>query len=223
MLPLLLAAATAGPPEVAPPPREVTPLTKWGKEVAAVEKRLQASPPKPGGVFFAGSSSARLWDLEKSFPGAGYVNVGFGGSVIADSTFFVPRLLSPFKPAAVVLYAGDNDIGRGHTPERVAADFEAFVAAVRKDNPSCRVLFVAVKPGLARWKLFDTQQRANALVRAACEKGAGLAFVDVVPAMLGPDGKPVPELFVKDGLHMSPKGYEVWAAAVAKALGGPRR
>jgi lysophospholipase L1-like esterase len=223
MFPLLLAAALQPQPEVAPPPRPVTPLTKWGKNIDAIEKRLAANPPKPGGVFFAGSSSIVLWDLAKSFPGAGYVNVGFGGSVIADSTYFAPRLLAPFKPAAVVFYAGDNDLGRGHKPEQLAADFAAFVAAARKDNPSCRVLFVAVKPSLARWKLFDTQQKANALVKAFCEKGTGLAFIDIVPAMLGPDGKPVPDLFVKDGLHLSPKGYEVWTAAVTKALREPRR
>jgi lysophospholipase L1-like esterase len=38
--------------------------------------------------------------------------------------------------------------------------------------------------------------------------------------MLGADGKPLPELFVKDGLHLTPKGYEVWTAAVQKALKG---
>lgn len=219
MFPLLLAATFAAPPEVAPPPRPADPFARWEKEIAAIEKRLKADPPRPGGVFFAGSSSTRLWDLSKSFPGAGYVNVGFGGSVVADSTHFAPRILTPFKPGTVVLYAGDNDIGRGHKPEQVAADFAAFVAAVRKDNPSCRVLFVAVKPSLARWKLFDAQQKANALVKEACGKGTGLVFVDVVRPMLGPDGTPLPELFVKDGLHLSPKGYEVWTAAVNEALG----
>ena len=100
----------------------------------------------------------------------------------------------------------------------MAADFKAFVAAVRAGNPACRVLFVAIKPSLARWKKFDEQTKANALVRAYCESGKGLTFVDVVPLMLGPDGTPIPELFVKDGLHMSPKGYEVWTAELKKAL-----
>jgi lysophospholipase L1-like esterase len=45
-----------------------------------------------------------------------------------------------------------------------------------------------------------------------------MAFVDVVPAMIGPDGRPDPELYVKDGLHLSAKGYEVWAEAVKTAL-----
>jgi lysophospholipase L1-like esterase len=28
--------------------------------------------------------------------------------------------------------------------------------------------------------------------------------------MLGNDGRPVPELYVEDKLHMSPKGYLIW-------------
>ena len=205
-------------PEVAPPPRPVDPFAKWEKNIAAIEKRLAAAPPKPGGVFFAGSSSIVQWDLNKSFPDGGYVNVGFGGSVIADNTHFAPRIVTPHKPGTIVFYAGDNDIGRGGKPEQVLADFKAFVAVVRKDNPTCRVLFISVKPSLARWKQFETQKKANALVREFCESEKGLVFVDVVPLMLGEDGKPMPELFVKDGLHMTPKGYELWTAELKKAL-----
>jgi lysophospholipase L1-like esterase len=218
MLALLFVALAPGQPPVAPAPREVDPFAKWEKAVAAIEKQLTANPPRPGAVFFAGSSSIVQWDLKKSFPDAAYVNVGFGGSVIADSTHFSPRILNPFKPGAVVFYAGDNDIGRGSKAEEVVADFKAFVAAVRKDNPSCRVLFISVKPSLARWKKFDEQKKANALIRSFCESEKGLTFVDVVPVMLGADGTPIPELFVKDGLHMTPKGYEVWTAEVKKAL-----
>lgn len=204
--------------EVAPPPHAVDPFAKWEKNIAAIEKRLAANPPKPGAVFFVGSSSIVKWDLKKSFPGADYINVGFGGSVIADSTHFAPRILAPHKPATIVFYAGDNDIGRGNKAEQVAADFKAFVAAARAIDPACRVLFIPVKPSLARWKLFAVQKKANALVKAYCETDKGLTFVDIVPAMLGPDGTPVPELFVKDGLHMSAKGYELWMAEVNKAL-----
>jgi lysophospholipase L1-like esterase len=218
MLALLLAALVPGQPPVAPAPREVDPFAKWEKNIAVIEKRLAANLPKPGAVFFAGSSSIVQWDLKKFFPEAGYVNVGFGGSVIADSTHFAPRILTPFKPGMVVFYAGDNDIGRGGKAYEVLTDFQAFVAAVRKDNSSCRVLFVAIKPSLARWKKFDEQKKANALVKVYCEKTPGLTFVDVVPVMLGTDGTPIPELFVKDGLHMTPKGYEVWTAEVKKAL-----
>jgi lysophospholipase L1-like esterase len=80
------------------------------------------------------------------------------------------------------------------------------------------VLFIAVKPSIARWKKFEEQKKANLLVKEFCGKGSGLVFVDVVPLMLGADGMPIAEYFVKDGLHMTLKAYEVWAAAVTKAL-----
>ncbi len=193
------------------------PFAKWEKEVAAVEKANGTAAP--GGVVFSGSSSVRLWNLKKSFPDESYVNAGFGGSKIADCTHFAARLVAVHKPATVVFYAGDNDIGGGAKPEQVRDDFAAYVAAVRKDVPKCRVLWVSVKPSLKRWDKFETQQKANALVKEFCAKDERLGYLDVVTPMLGPDGKPMEDLFVKDGLHMTPKGYEIWTAAVSKALG----
>ena len=211
MLPLVFVVLAAQPPVA-------DPFAKWEKNIAAIEKRLTANPPKPDGVFFAGSSSIVKWDLTKSFPGKEYVNVGFGGSIIPDSTHFAARILTPYKPATIVFYAGDNDIAQNRKPEQVRDDFRAFVAAVRKDNSSCRIIFIPVKPSIARWKLYDVQTRANALVRSDCTKGTRLAYLDIVPLMLGADGKPDADLFVKDGLHMSPKGYEFWTAALNKLL-----
>jgi hypothetical protein len=213
----ILFAAVAQPP-VAPPPRPVDPFAKWEKNILAIEKRLSANPPKPGSVFFVGASTIVGWDMKKYFPDSGYVNVGFGGSVIFESTHFSQRILIPYKPSTIVFYAGDNDLNAGRKAEQVASDFQAFVNAARQDNPSCRVLFLAVKPSIARWKMFDEQKKANGLVRQFCEKGDRLTYLDTVTPMLDKDGKPSAELFVKDGLHLSPKGYELWTAIVNKAL-----
>lgn len=211
MLPLLLLPVLIQP-------ADADRAARWEKEIAAIEKRLKADPPKPGGVVFAGSSSTRLWNLNKSFPGKGYVNVGFGGSEIRDCTHFAPRIITALKPSVVVLYAGDNDIAAGRKPGQVLADFQAFAAAVHKELPKCRVLFIAVKPSIARWKKNDDQKKANALVKEFCGTDPRLGFVDIVPAVLGPDGKPLPELFQKDGLHLSPAGYEKWTAIVKSAI-----
>ena len=58
----------------------------------------------------------------------------------------------------------------------------------------------------------------NWLVKEFCAKDERFTFVDVVPLMLGPDGKPFAELYALDGLHLSPAGYEKWNAAVKAAL-----
>ena len=216
---LLLAVSVVALPAAQEPKKDADKFARWEKDVTAIEKRMADKPPKPGCVVFAGSSTIRLWNLDKSFPDAGFVNVGFGGSQIPDSTHFAGRLITPHKPRAVVFYAGDNDIAAGRTPEQVAADFKAFCAKVHESVPKCRVLFLAVKPSVARWKRFDEQKKANALVRELCASDSRLTYVDTVPLMLGSDGTPDASLFVKDGLHLSPAGYEKWTGAVRKALG----
>jgi lysophospholipase L1-like esterase len=197
-------------------PADAERFAKWEKDVAGIEKKLKDS--KPGGVLFYGSSSIRLWDLSKSFPEKGYLNAGFGGSEICDCTHFVPRLVTPFQPKTIVFYAGDNDINGGRKPEQVAADFKAFSAAVHKDLPKCRILWLPVKPSVARWAKFEVQKQANALVKDFCDSDPRLGFIDAVGSLLGSDGKPVAEFFVKDGLHLSPAGYEKWTPLVKSAL-----
>lgn len=191
---------------------------KWETEIAAIEKRQTDKPPAKGGIVFAGSSSIRLWDVAKSFPDWNATNSGFGGSEIRDSTTFAGRLVLKHEPRAVVFYAGDNDIANGRTPEQVRDDFKAFVAGVHKTQPKVRIHFVAIKPSIARWKKYETIQKANALVKEWTTADDRLGFIDVALEMLGPDGQPKAELFVKDGLHLSPKGYEVWTGVVKKAV-----
>ena len=204
------AACAQGPP--------VDPFAHWEREIAGIGARLREAPPKAGGVLFAGSSSIRLWDVPKSFPDLPALNVGFGGSEIRDSTHFAARLIVPHKPGAIVFYAGDNDIAKGRTPKQTADDFAEFATAIRAELPKCRILFIAIKPSVSRWKLYGKQTEANALIRELCKKDDALVYVDVVPAMLGENGEPIPELFQKDGLHMTAKGYAIWTEAAKKAL-----
>ncbi|MBY0232789.1 MAG: hypothetical protein K2W96_26200 [Gemmataceae bacterium] len=203
---------------VAPPKRDAS--TRWEKAIAALEASDRKKPPPASAVHFCGSSSIVMWPLEKSFPGWKVVKRGFGGSRIADSTRFAGRIITPHRPAAIVFYAGDNDLASGASPEKVRDDFRTFVARVRQDCPETRILFLSIKPSILRWKLWEKMKRANDLVKAECGKGRGLAFIDIAPATLGDDGKPRKELFLKDGLHLSAAGYAAWSKVVAEALEG---
>jgi lysophospholipase L1-like esterase len=193
-------------------------FARWEKEIAAFERQDRAKPPPKGAILFVGSSSIRLWDLPKSFPGKDVINRGFGGSELADSVHFAPRIVLKYEPRLVVLYAGDNDIAAGKTPEQVSADFRAFVRAVHRELPRTRIVYLSIKPSIQRWKLWDRMRRVNALIEAACMGDSGLRCVDVATPMLGRDGKPRPELFAPDGLHLNARGYALWASILAPRL-----
>ncbi len=205
-----LAAATAAAPMPAP--------DRWEADIRAFEELDRKAPPPRDAVLFVGSSSIRLWDLPRSFPGLKAINRGFGGSCVGDSVRFAPRIVLPYAPAVIVFYAGDNDIAAGKAPETVCDDYRAFVKAVHEHLPATRIVYIAIKPSIQRWKLIDAMRAANALIEAAAAADPRLAFVNLEPAMLGANDMPRRELFVADGLHLSAEGYALWAALLAPHL-----
>lgn len=198
------------------------PHAQWEKAIADFEAREAAQPPVPGGVLFLGSSSIRMWDLEKSFPGLNTINRGFGGSQISDSLHFFDRLVPPCKPSTIVFYAGDNDIARGKTAEEVTADFKALAARVWEALPETQVLFIGIKPSIARWNLYPEMKKVNEAVRQMAQGEPRLRLIDVEPGMIGEDGQPRKEMLEKDGLHMTEAGYALWTRLVLPYLPAAR-
>lgn len=193
--------------------------SKWEKDIAAFEAKDRENPPAKGGIVFVGSSSIRLWKtLAQDFPRHRVLNRGFGGSQIADSVAFAHRIVTPSAPRMVVLYAGGNDINAGKSPEKVFADFLAFVAVVRAELPEVEIAFISVAGNPKRWAQVEKVKMLNALVADYCAKHSRMKFIDVFTAMLGPDGLPKPDIFVADRLHMNEKGYRLWTEVVGKAL-----
>ena len=191
---------------------------RWEPRIRAFEAQDKENPPPKDGILFIGSSSIVGWDLGKWFPELPAINRGFGGSEIADSVHFADRIVWPYEPKIIVLYAGDNDIARGKTPQQVLADYRAFVGRVRKKLPQTRIVFVAIKPSIRRWQLVDKMREANRLIRAVTEKDERQVFVDIDPPMIGSDGKPRKELFKPDGLHLNADGYKLWSGLVRPHL-----
>ncbi len=205
----------AAPPTTAP---ATHPALPFEKEIEAFEAQDKKAAPPQAAILFLGSSSVRFWtSVAKDFPDQKVINRGFGGSTIPDSTRYAERIVFPYHPSQIVFYAGDNDIAGGHAPDRVLADFKALVEKLRTNLPEVRIHFIAIKPSLARWKLVDKIKEANRLIEEYCKAGKGLDYIDVFTPMLGEDGKPKPEIFREDGLHMNAKGYEIWTGII-----GPR-
>lgn len=185
-------------------------FAKWEKAIAAFEQQDREQAPPKDGIVFVGSSSIRMWDVKKAFPELPVINRGFGGSQLADSVHFAPRIVLPYKPRTIVVYAGDNDLKGGKTPETVFRDFQDFVKVVRKELPKTRIIYLSIKPSPSRWNIYDKASQVNGLIGAFCKEQQGVQIVDVGTVLLGDDGKPKPELFIKDQLHLNPQGYALW-------------
>jgi len=220
-LALLTSAVSRGAEPDVPSPDAggAAPATaRWEAEIADFERQDAKSPPAENGILFVGSSSIRLWKLGDHFADLPVINRGFGGSELADSVHFAPRIVLPYRPRTIVLYAGDNDLARGKSPEMVREDFEAFTRVVHEVLPETRIVFISIKPSPQRWALRSKMRAANQQIRAVAERDPRITFVNVASLMLGADGEPRAELFQADGLHLSAAGYRLWSSLLRPHL-----
>ena len=196
------------------------PADPWEADIARFEAADRVDPPAPGATLFIGSSSIRFWEsLQDDFPGVRIVRRGFGGSEVRDATRFAGRIVIPYRPRLVVLYAGDNDLAAGRTPVQVRDDVAAFVTRVRRDLPDAGFAYIAIKPSPARANLLDAAREANTLVAAWVKTRPDTRFIDVFTPMLDAEGRPREDLFGPDRLHMNRAGYRIWIERITPVLG----
>ncbi len=207
----ILSQAGGGQPADPDPNRfapEIKAFAEWDSR--------NAVPADP--VLFVGSSSIRLWRTHESFPDLPVVNRGFGGSQVCDIIHFADRVVFPYKPSAIVFYAGDNDLAAGKSASRVFQDCRRFIGLVHARLPATRIVLLSVKPSRARWSLWPEAQKANDLLAGFCKSDNRLFFTDLGTPLLGPDGMPAADLFLKDQLHLNDRGYSVWGKALTPVL-----
>lgn len=186
--------------------------TRFEGAVQGFEAADKKRPPQQGGIVCVGSSSMRGWHetIHDDLAPLTVIPRGFGGSNMNDALYYADRIVLPYKPRAVVVYEGDNDVAQGIPPQKIADTFQAFARGVHKELPECRLYVLAIKPSIKRWHMWPSMKEANALITAVCEKDRRLTFVDVASGMLDEEGKPREDIFSKDNLHMNRGGYVIW-------------
>ncbi len=193
---------------------------RFEKAVMAFEAKDREKPPQPGAIVCIGSSSMKMWHatISQDLAPLSVVGRGFGGSNMNDALHYADRIVLPYKPRAVVIYEGDNDVAQGIAPKKILATFRRFVGKLHERLPKTRIYFLSIKPSISRWKLWPRMNEANRLIAAECSKNKLLRYVDVSSGMLDADGKPRDDVFLSDNLHMNRSGYVIWRDALRPIL-----
>ncbi|MGF7215521.1 lysophospholipase L1-like esterase [Spirosoma lacussanchae] len=195
-------------------------LPRFESEIRAFEAADKTTRPPRRPILFTGSSSIRLWDnLASYFPGKKLLNRGFGGSELSDVIRYADRIIIPYKPKQIVLYAGENDIATGKVSGHQT--YERFVTLfryVRKRLPGVPFVFISIKPSPSRRQYRAQVDEANRLIKQFLAGQSKTNFVDIGPVMRQPNGQTIGALFKSDSLHMNEKGYVLWARELRPVL-----
>ena len=185
---------------------------EFEQDVRSLE--LRATPPgldREPTVFF-GSSTFRMWrDVGDDVGVPRALNLAFGGSTLEACRRYFERLVAPHRPARLILYAGDNDIGRGVSAEQLIDLFRQFTETVRAHCPTTRCWFVSIKASPGRDEFTDTIREANAGIAAIIDQHDEWRYVDWFRHLLGPDGRADRRFFEPDELHVNQAAYEILA------------
>jgi lysophospholipase L1-like esterase len=176
-------------------------------------------------VVFLGDSITHDWEgrgkdvWKKTFAPLKAVNFGIGGDQTGHVLWRITegKELAPISPKAFVVMIGTNNMG-AHTAGQIAEGVAAIVKELQRQKPSAKVLLLGIFPrspsgkALIRAKIKDTNQRIAKLA-----DGKQVFYLDIGAKFLTKDDA-LPKEIMYDALHLTPKGYEIWADAIKPTL-----
>jgi hypothetical protein len=192
--------------------------SKFAGEVA----RFEFLPnPSPGGVLLVGSSTFKRWtNAVEDLSPLPVTNRAFGGSQTSHQLMFFEQVVPPCRPQLIVWYCGSNDIKGKKDPHSVLQRTEQWLDKVMKYDSSIQVLLVSIHrcPQKRKDGQIEGVDAVNQGYQILAQKREGVFYVDVNPALESVTGESKAELYLEDGLHLNPSGYEKMATLVKRAI-----
>src|SRR5262245_59204974 len=123
--------------------------------------------------------------------------------------------LEGIQPKVVMLMIGTNNSnGKDNTAEEIADGIKAIVKEIHKRSPKTKVLLLGIFPRGARPNpQREKIKQVNAIIAKLDDNGKTVKYLDIGEKFLEKDGTLSREI-MPDFLHLSPKGYRIWADAV---------
>lgn len=179
--------------------------------------RREGALPEGAIIMLGDSHSEYGGDWNRFFPNASkIINRGIIGD---DSHGIYSRLdqVLPYKPDKIFFECGINDLSHGWTVERTFQGIVRIIETIRRRNPDTRLYVQSLLPlneSVGAWKLLRGKEDMiillNRRLKDYCDRHA-LRFIDLYTPLLGMHPRTMRTEYCRDGLHLTVKGYEVWA------------
>ncbi len=182
---------------------------------------MEKSDKQP--LLFTGSSIIEYWEtLQEDMAPYSVVNRGMAGVRISKIRARIRDFVKDTHPAAVVVYAGSNDL-QGEDPPKaryILGQFEKIVNFSREIIPDLPVVYLSIAPSLSSLRLPHQPliDEANRLIREFCDEDDHLFFCDIRPCLCDSGGRPDPRFFLPDGIHFTPEGYQAVIGPVKEVI-----
>jgi len=195
----------------------------WKDRAKLLDQRLKESPDTE--LLMIGDSITQGWEgggkevWGKFYTSRKAVNLGISGDRTQHVLWRLQNApLSGVKPKAAAVMIGTNNSNADHnTPGQIAEGVAAIVRTLRDKLPNTKILLLAIFP---RGENFNAQRGKITQVNQVLQKlddGKNVVFLDIGHRFLDSNGLLSADI-MPDYLHLTPKGYEIWADAIEPKL-----
>src|SRR5262249_48379777 len=178
-------------------------------------------------VYFLGDSITRRWgatdypeflaNWKQNFYGWNAANFGWGGDTTQNILWRLENgELDGLNPKIIVILAGTNNVGRQPGDDAKVADISKGIKAIvdlcRQKAPRATIVLTAIFPRNDSMAVVPTIDRINENI-AKFADGRTIRFLDINDRLADKNGILFDGLTV-DKLHLTLKGYQIWADAL---------
>jgi lysophospholipase L1-like esterase len=202
-----------------------TPLDRKDKGWVGRHEKFLAIAKKGGvDVLFLGDSITHGWEGQKAwkkyFEPRKAANFGIGGDQTGHVLWRLTegKELEGITPKVAVLMIGTNNSGRD-SAKQIAEGITLIVKTIQEKSPTTKVLLLGVFPRgeKAGTKIREKLADVNKIVAKLDDGGKTVKYLDIGSKFLQDDGSLSKDI-MPDYLHLSPRGYEIWAEAITPTL-----
>lgn len=194
---------------------------RWEQEIRKLEKRDAEETHPDDAILFIGSSSIRLWDqIAEDMAPFPTIQRGYGGARYSDVAVFAPRLLTPHRYRALVIFVGNDVSGSDddHSPQQVTDWLRSIIDVSRTHQPGADIFVVEITPSDSRYDAWPKIRELNATLREICFTETKTTFISTAFYYLDESNRPRDEFFRDDHLHLNRDGYRLWAKLIKRRL-----
>ena len=185
----------------------------WGEgNYKKVIKEFKSNPLNYGDIVFLGNSitwGGKDWSKRLKHPNIR--NRGIGGDV-TDGVLARIDEITYFRPKAVFLLIGINDLWNNNNPNNPSTEYIAnniiqIAQVINAETPKTKIYVQTVLP-IEKEQYKNNILKVNEIIKAN-EKENPYQIVDLYSIFVNENGLIRKELST-DGIHLNEKGYDAW-------------
>tara|TARA_A100000164_G_scaffold106125_1_gene93223 strand:- start:5178 stop:6563 length:1386 start_codon:yes stop_codon:yes gene_type:complete len=178
-------------------------------EISLLKKKIKLKKNKNDLIVLYGSSTLRLWkNFDEDFENFNTLNLGFGGSLISNMIDNFEVLFKEISPKTIILYCGGNDLAVGLDPEKIFKKLIVLIKMIKEKFKKIKIINIQLKPSLERISKMDKINLLNKRISDHFKRRKNLIQLECFDDIMI-NGDIDETFFLRDGLHLNDKGYEL--------------